>query len=249
MIKIITWNLQSPSAKRLLLQLEYLQQHDADVLLLTEIKGNMQLNRVTEGLISIGYDVHHAPVIERVDYYSLIGTKRIKSRVRTVYNRGALASRFSFVNGFFRLGSINFVSVYFPAFHPTYSTPEKIAFKALFHSEFLSFIKSVLSGPSERLIIGGDFNLMAADHQPDWPDYVRWNGMYDSIIASGMLDCLKERGTEYSHTWYDNNGKGQLIDYLLIDHRLQRSLRSCEIDHTPRLNGLSDHSSVMATLF
>ena len=65
--------------------LGYLQQHDADVLLLTEIKGNMQLNRVAEGLISIGYDVHHVPVIEIADYYSLIGTKRIKGRVRTVY--------------------------------------------------------------------------------------------------------------------------------------------------------------------
>lgn len=247
-MKILSLNLQSPSVKRVQNQLLYFSEVDSDILILSEIKYGRSFDELTHGLKLIGYSILHSENADSRDYITLIASKyqKIKfSRLDISYKE----SRSCLVDIYFELGCITILGLYMPSYHPKHSPKEKYENKLKFQGTIEQLIEQYYEGPSTRLLVVGDLNLMEPNHQPPYPDFSIWTSFYTFLQDKYMLDAYTESNPNtIDHSWFSNNDK-QRIDHSFIDGRLKYSLKSCYYDQVTRENKLSDHSAMVLELF
>lgn len=249
-LKVLSWNVQSPSIERSTLQLEYILKTKSDIVVITELKIGTGFNNYLTTLDMHGYHCHYHEDVNTDDYITLIAAKGMKTKVSQYHKLSTLEPRAILVDIYFKLGALSVLGIYMPSFHPYHSTLEKINKKKLYNERFSSLLERYFSGPSNRLILTGDLNILEPGHIPAILGYEQWESVYNDFIKLGMFDCFRHTSPESTeHSWVSKQGVGHRFDHFLCDMRMARSVNECYYDHTVRFDKLSDHSAMFLDLF
>ncbi|MGA4605137.1 endonuclease/exonuclease/phosphatase family protein [Pseudoalteromonas maricaloris] len=249
-LKVLSWNVQSPSLERSKRQVEYILEAKADILVLTELKNGKGFDNYLMSLEMHGYDCYYHRGDVTGDYITLIATKGLKANISQYHRFSGLEPRAILVDVYFKLGAISILGIYMPSFHPDYSTKEKINTKERFNKQFLSAITQYFSGSSNRLVLAGDLNILEPKHQPKVRGYEQWESVYKDFIKLGMFDCFRHISPmAKEHSWISRQNEGHRFDHFFCDVRMAKSVNKCYYDHSARFDKLSDHSAMFLELF
>jgi exodeoxyribonuclease-3 len=128
--------------------------------------------------------------------------------------------------------------------------PAKVAKKRAFLASLLDALQRLPARQRERLIVGGDYNVVSRDHQPHYRGFLPFEyDFLDALDQLGLTDAHQRLhpGVQ-AHSWIGRGGNGYRFDYLHTGAALTRHLTSCDYLHQPRELGLSDHAAVIAAL-
>lgn len=247
-MNILTWNLQSPSEKRAQYQLEYLNNENSDIYILTELKIGRGFDTLVSGLMMLGYNVVYSRKANKFDYITIIASKyrmyRSRLDVSDADPRSCLVDIYS------NYGCITVFGLYMPSYHPKFSSHEKFTYKKNFQESIENLLSNYFKGPSTRLVLGGDLNVMEPNHIPCYADFSLWSKFYQYLKHNSMLDAYREiYPDKIEHSWFSPQGEQQRIDHFFVDNRMKRSIIKCCYDHSVRLNALSDHSAMKLVIF
>jgi exodeoxyribonuclease-3 len=242
MLSLLTVNIGAAGRERAEALLGWLAKRPEDVFLLTETSAGPGTDYLLRQFRGAGYAVVHTP-----DSTGDRGTALV-SRVRL------LAEPFQHFAGVSLPGRLAAVvldteprlavlSVYVPSRDRSVDKTEKKR----------GFIASLLAGldamPEElrgRLIIGGDYNVIARDHRPLHPGFLPFEfGLLEALEPHGFVDAYQrcEPGVQ-AHSWIGRTGDGYRYDYFHVGRELSGRIRGCTYLHETREQRLTDHAAV-----
>ena len=159
-------------------------------------------------------------------------------------------------------GRIRIINVYMPN-GDTIDSP-KFPYKLEWMKAFTNYITPYLNSP-EQVIIGGDFNVALTDKDVWKPsNYVgiaiaapEARAIMQQWLNAGWTDVWRNmHPDEIDYTWYGYRGgdtigkkQGLRLDYYLANQAAMKSIKSCEIDMSPRMaNKPTDHCGLTLTI-
>ena len=251
-MKIATWNVNSMNVRQAHV-VEWLQNHDPDVLVLQEIK------QLTEKFPA--------------DDLRAVGYRSIASGQKT-YNGVAVVSKVPPENpvtdfpGFddpqrrvlaSTVGDVRVVNLYVPNGSEVGS--EKYEYKLGWLNSLRQFLDSEIA-QHDKLVVLGDFNIAPADedvHNPeDWGEAILCSPperqALRSLIDLGLTDVFRKfEHPEKTFSWWDyraagfRRNAGLRIDLILTSEAMTASCTACYVDKEPRAwDRPSDHAPVVA---
>jgi len=251
-MKIATWNVNSMKV-RLPHVVEWLQNHEPDVLVLQEIK-QLTENFPTEALQEIGY---HSIASGQKTYNGVaVISKSPATNPVTDFpdlddpQRRILAST---VDG------IRIVDLYIPNGSEVGS--EKYEYKLNWLQSLRNFLEAEMQG-HENVVVLGDFNIAPEDR--DVYDAEKWGedvlcspperAALQALLDLGLADTFRQfEQAEKSFSWWDyraagfRRNAGLRIDLILASAAMQQACRASYIDPEPRAwERPSDHAPVVA---
>src|SRR6266511_4132043 len=99
-----------------------------------------------------------------------------------------------------------------------------------------AFIGSLLAGldamPAElrgRLVIGGDYNVIARDHRPLHPGFLPFEfGLLEALERHGFGDAHQHCAPgAQAHSWIGRTGDGYRYDYFHVGSELGSQIKAC----------------------
>jgi exodeoxyribonuclease-3 len=256
-VKIVTWNVNSLKV-RLPRVLEFLAQHEPDIVLMQETKTEAEAFPVDE-LAQAGYHaVHHSA--GRWAGVAIVARGELELADRLAGLAGELRDdEARWIEA--TVGGLRVVSVYVPngreVGSPTFE--EKLAFL-----DAAAARAAALRGDGP-LLIGGDFNVAPTDL--DVYDPAAFDGSthvtaeersrIDALLtAGGLVDAYRRlHPDDVQYTWWDyrqghfHRGMGLRIDLLLASDALAGSLVACGIERDYRKGTKpSDHAPLVVEL-
>lgn len=254
-MKIATWNVNSLNI-RLPQVVDWLAQHQPDVLVLQELK--------------LDHDKFPAAALQ------MMGWQCVWSGQKT-YNGVAIVSRHAIeevhtglpemdddpqkrviaatING------VRVVNVY--CVNGEALDSPKFIYKQQWFAALNRFIQQQLQHYS-RLVLLGDFNIAPTDE--DVYDPIKWHEKihcssqerewFQTLLATGLHDGLRQIHPDGAfYTWWDyrgamfEKGLGLRIDHILLSNELRVRLKDVWVDHDARAQERpSDHAPVVAQL-
>ena len=251
-MKIATWNVNSMKV-RLPHVVEWLQNHEPDVLVLQEIK-QLTENFPTEALQEIGY---HSIASGQKTYNGVaVISKSPATNPVTDFpdlddpQRRILAST---VDG------IRIVDLYIPNGSEVGS--EKYEYKLNWLQSLRNFLEAEMQG-HENVVVLGDFNIAPADedvHDPEkWGEDILCSPpereALRKILDLGLTDVFRQfEQPEKTFSWWDyraagfRRNAGLRIDLILASASMAASCKGSHVDKEPRAwERPSDHAPVVA---
>ena len=251
--KIATWNVNSIRT-RLILLLQWLKEHNPDVVCLQETK-------VEDSQFPV-WD------LQQVGYESVYYGQKSYNGVAILSKHPIQDVQNGFLNGYDRenarliaatISGMRMVNVYVPQGQTTES--DKFKYKLKFFSELIQEFQAEIMS-DKALAIMGDFNI--APHAKDLsnPDSMRdkvsfhpkEHALLLELIEFGLSDLFRkfdQRSGKFS--WWDfrthgfERDEGMRIDYILANSVLTSSCQACIIDTEAREQERpSDHAPVIA---
>lgn len=219
------------AAERLARVVATLEKFDADVLVVTEFRVGANGKFLVDALISSGYEVTHPDVTPSANAVLIASRSPILSARPMGESMADRRHLWAADLGWTTLGG-----VYMP------NLKAKLPY-------WDALITEAAAGVSRQLLIG-DFNT--GDNLLDRdPKGVRYEGAdrIPLLLRAGFTDAWRTRHPairEYS--WFSNSGNGFRLDQTYLQSRLETMVVSCEYDHTPRLDGVTDHSAMILGL-
>ena len=251
-MKIATWNVNSMKV-RLPHVVEWLQNHEPDVLVLQEIK-QLTENFPTEALQEIGY---HSIASGQKTYNGVaVISKSPATNPVTDFpdlddpQRRILAST---VDG------IRIVDLYIPNGSEVGS--EKYEYKLNWLQSLRNFLEAEMQG-HENVVVLGDFNIAPADadvYDPEkWGDAILCSPLEREALGKlfdlGLTDVFRKfEHPEGTFSWWDyraagfRRNAGLRIDLILTSDSMTERCKSSYVDKEPRAwERPSDHAPVVA---
>ena len=251
-MKIATWNVNSMNV-RLPHVLEWLQNHEPDVLVLQEIK-QLTEKFPAEALREIGY---HSIASGQKTYNGVaVISKRPASDPVTDFpgfedpQRRILAST---VDG------VRVINLYVPNGSEVGS--EKYEYKLAWLAALQSFLQAELAA-HDNLVVLGDFNIAPADadvYDPEkWGDAILCSPLereaLEKLVALGLTDVFRKfEQAEDTFSWWDyraagfRRNAGLRIDLILTSDSMTNRCTASYVDKEPRAwERPSDHAPVVA---
>lgn len=258
-MRIATWNVNSLKV-RLPHVMQWLTQHQVDVLCLQELK-------LTDENFPLA-------ALETIGYRSVYAGQRTYNGVAILVR--AEISDFDEVDitrnlpGFddeqrrliaVTVKGVRVVSAYFP--NGQAPGTDKFAYKLRWLTALEAWVGNELA-MHERFALLGDFNI--APENRDVHDPVRWEGQnlvspqerasFARLLQMGLVDAYRLFAQPAnSFSWWDyrmfafRRNAGLRIDHILLSPALAKRCTGCHIDPEPRrLEQPSDHAPVIATL-
>lgn len=231
-IKIINWNVRNPSVSRAVRQMNWLQQTDPDIIVLTETKFSKGCLYVRDRLKNLGY--HVAFPIPKENDYGVLLASRIKSEP-TKFSNNLTTSRVISAEVKCPKNSFEIVAVYVPN--------ERGDDKKIFLESLLKIFERT---PNTHRIFCGDLNILEPDHVPHYPQFNDWEyGFYDSMHRFQMKDAFRHFSPNVQeYSWVGRTGDGYRYDHFFVSQDILPSVQKCYYIHEPRSLKLSDHSAM-----
>ncbi|MBX7267251.1 hypothetical protein KIF24_15330 [Micromonospora sp. Llam7] len=119
------------------------------------------------------------------------------------------------------------------------------------------FVRSLLRALDElpperrdRLVLGGDYNVIARHHRPLHPGFLPFEfGLLEALEAHGLVDAHERCSPgEQPYSWIGRTGDGYRYDYFHIGRELAGRITGCAYLHETRELRLTDHAAVTLTL-
>lgn len=253
-MKIATWNVNSLRV-RLPHVLDWLQQHQPDILGLQETKVTDDLFPL-EPLREAGYHVYFAG--QKTYNGVAVLSRQPASDVQCLTDFPTLSDPQRRILGL-QFGDVYFLNLYVP--NGSSLDSDKYHYKLQWLAALQAQVQQ-LQTQHKHVVIVGDFNIAPAD--ADVHDPQKWAGKVlvspaertalNAILALGLEDCFRRfEQAEASFSWWDYRGAGfrrnhgLRIDLILASNALAQQCQACAIDTAPRaLEQPSDHAPVWA---
>lgn len=249
-LKIATWNVNSLRV-RLSQVLDWMAEHQPDVLALQEIK-LLELGDLAEAIQQTGYTIEYSGQ-KTYNGVAVLSKQPVTDVLHDMPQFQDPARRFQAVT----FNDIRIVNIYVPNGESVVS--EKYQYKLNWLAQLTAFLKMELM-TYPQLIVLGDLNI--APEAQDVHDAAAWEGQvlfsqperdaFQRILDLGLRDCYRLFAQpEKSFTWWDyrlnafKRNLGLRIDHILATPSLQ--CVECVIDKLPRsAERPSDHAPVVA---
>ena len=258
-MKIATWNVNSLNV-RLSHVIEWLQEHEPDILCLQETK-QINDNFEHEAFSAIGYHSYHngQKTYNGVDIITKRKLVDINFDLPNFDDPQKRIISGSLINN--SNEKIHIVSAYIPNGQAVDS--EKFIYKLNWLNSFHTWVND-LTKHYDRIILTGDFNIAPKDidcHDPD-----AWVGKnlvstqerekFNKILNIGFHDSYRIINPDIQeYSWWDyrmagfRRNLGMRIDHVLVSTKLMPKVKQSYIDKEPRkLERPSDHTPVVVEL-
>jgi exonuclease III len=242
-IKILAWNLQSPSLDRARQQTDWLLNSGANIFLLTEATPSEGSYYLISKLESMGFKVFYSTPHDD-KYFTAICVRGFPAQDLDL-KIPLLPSRLQGVRLQTLLGEIQLVGIYAPTSWK--NKPEShMQLRKEFHTQVLELLNAIKPGSS--LIVGGDLNVLEPSHIPQVPGFED-PSFYTRMIDMGLVDSFRKfHPTEREYSWHSVDRIGCRFDHFFISEDLVKVVLDCKYDHEARFRKLSDHSAMWLTL-
>jgi exodeoxyribonuclease-3 len=253
-LKLATWNVNS-LAVRLPQLLDWLREHQPDVMVLQETKLTDDKFPHTE-IGAAGYEVKWFGQ-KTYNGVALLSKGAVAEVVRNIPGFADESARV--IAG--TIGNVRIVGAYVP--NGQAPGTDKFEYKLQWLRGLREWLREELAA-HPKLVLAGDFNIAPEDR--DVHDPVAWAGQihctdeershFRQLCALGLVDAFRlfEQPPK-SWSWWDyrnlafRRNQGLRIDIILVSAALQGTVRECAIDKAPRKNERpSDHAPVWVTL-
>lgn len=126
----------------------------------------------------------------------------------------------------------------------------KTARKQEFITSLLGALDALPADVASRTLIGGDYNVIARDHQPRHQGFLPFEyGFLEHLEAVGYADVYtRVHPGEQAHSWIGRTGEGYRYDYLHAGAALTEMVSGCRYLHETRERRLTDHAAVTMSL-
>lgn len=240
-LQFLCWNIRNPSLQRAQRQARWLREQSGDLLVLTECRDNEGSAFLRASLGSAGYQVVFRPP-QGNEYGVIIASRYSISQTSFCQQVGFLPSRVISAEIRDLAAGLEIIGLYVPSRD---SSPEKIARKRRFLAALRRTFKEI---PRRYRIVCGDLNILEPDHVPRYPVFQDWEYDFYRLLPEYRLrDAFRQcypHAREYS--WVGRTGNGYRYDHFFVSGDLLPALVDCRYVHEPRLDGLSDHSALVA---
>jgi exodeoxyribonuclease III len=139
------------------------------------------------------------------------------------------------------------LGVYVPSRDRSLDKTEK---KRAFITSLLAGIDALPAGLRDRLVIGGDYNVIARTHTPLHPGFLPFEfELLERLQRHGFVDAHQQCAPgEQPYSWIGRTGDGYRYDYFHVGRELAGTIKSCDYLHQTRERRLTDHAAVTLTL-
>jgi len=243
-IRMLTWNLQSPSLDRAKDQVDWLVESKANVLLLTEATASQSSYHLISKLESFNFKVFYSePKEDR--YVTVICTKGFEVRELDI-DLEIFPSRVKLVvlNTF--LGEICVLGVYAPTSWVNKSQ-EHMTKRRAFHDQIMYLLSSTIDFPN--CVIGGDLNIVDPNNHTSPVLGFEDHDFYNGFLKFSFVDSFRQlHPDDKGYSWYSTDRVGFRFDYFFVSNNLFPFITECFYDHQVRFDKYSDHSSMWLKL-
>ena len=260
-MKIATFNINSINARMESFP-DWLKSEKPDIVLLQEIKAEFNSFPLFD-LQSIGYD---AKILGQKSYNGVAILSPHKISVMQNNLPGFEDENARYLEAEVQTGTdkVRVASVYAPNGNPPYNAPDddsKFKYKLKWMEALYNHAKDLLS-LNEKVVLGGDFNVILTDKDVyDTKPFLN-NALFREEVKQ-RLTALKYLGfydafralypDEVGYTFWDYTDKafvqdlGMRIDYFFLSPMMADKLKSCKVDKALRsINKPSDHTPLVA---
>jgi exodeoxyribonuclease-3 len=244
MLSILTVNIGAASRERAEDMLRWLAGRPEDVFVLTETSAGTGTAYLLDRFRQAGYAVVHTP-----DTSGDRGTALVS---QTAITHGLVLAGVSIPG---RVAAavldttpaVAVLGVYVPSRDRSAVKTEK---KQTFVASLLAALDALPEGLLNRLVIGGDYNVIARTHQPLHAGFLPFEfGLLEALEAHGLVDAHERcsPGTQ-PHSWIGRTGDGYRYDYFHVGRDLAGRITGCAYLHETRERRLTDHAAVALEL-
>lgn len=244
MVTALTVNIGAASRERAELLLRWLTSRPEDVFLLTETSAGTGTAYLLDRFRRAGYAVVKTPdegergaaLVSRIP---LVEAPFLFSEVSIPCRVAAAVLDTS--------PRTQWLSVYVPSRD---RSADKTTRKELFIASLLKTLHELPAEQRDHLVIGGDYNVIAADHVPRHPGFLPFEfGLLTELEDLGFVDAHAHcsPGVQ-AHSWIGRTGAGYQYDYFHVGAALADRISGCAYLHETRELSLTDHAAVRLTL-
>jgi exodeoxyribonuclease-3 len=139
------------------------------------------------------------------------------------------------------------LGVYVPSRDRSADKTEK---KQTFVASLLAAVDALSDDLRGRLVIGGDYNVIARTHQPWHPGFLPFEfGLLEALGAHGLVDAHDRCSPgAQPYSWIGQTGDGYRYDYFHVGQELAERITTCAYLHETRDQRLTDHAAVALEL-
>jgi len=239
-ISLLTFNIGNPSAERAHRQLAWLTNRDEQILVLTETKASVGCKLLADAFASAGYTVCY-PQPGPGEYGTMI-VARVTATLNPFSDGiGYLAARAAAVVLPAPDGPLRVIGLYVPSRD---TSPEKTERKR----RWLACCDAALANTAgQPTVLLGDLNILEPGHKPKYPFFAPFEYDFYQALADthGLTDAFRSLHPEAAeYSWVGRTGDGYRYDHAFCSRELAGLVTSCQYDHQPRSDKLSDHSAL-----
>jgi exonuclease III len=244
-LSVLAFNLQAAALPRAERVLAWLDGREDGMVILTETSNGPGTSYLLDRYRAAGYHVVHMPSVDgdrgcaMVSRLELAAGPELRSGVSLPGRAVAVTLATE--------PAVTVVGLYVPS---SDRAPEKVAKKRAFLASVLHVLRDLTDEQRANLILGGDYNVIARDHQPRYPAFLPFEYEFlDALPELGLADTYRHlHPGEQVHSWIGRGGNGYRFDYFHAGSALTPHLIGCEYLHGPREQRLSDHAAVAVSL-
>lgn len=241
---MLTFNISVAAEARASRILSWLRQRGDDVIVLSETNGGPGTALLRERLAATGYDVLTGPqegergvlIASRLPVVRQVAELSVTLPCRA---QGIVVDA---------VWELMIVGIYIPSRDRSAAKVER---KRRFISSLLKSISGLPAERRRRLLLLGDYNVVAREHEPPLPGFFPYEyDFHDELERLGLRPAheLKPYGASQPHSWVGRTGTGYLYDYAHLGSDIGPRLRRCQYLHGPRERRLSDHAALALRL-
>lgn len=253
-LKLMTLNIGNPSLKRVKKQIEWIENRDEDIFVLTETKvsdGCQYLKEYfSKELINV-FNINSEfqfnvffPESQTGDLGVMVLSKFPIIRTRTCFSKDEpFFSRLLDVSIDFYGQEIGIMGLYVPSRD---SSDKKIKRKKNFVIDYLNYLKNISSDNEIPYIICGDFNVLERNHIPHYKSFFKWEyDFYDRFNHFGYVDAFRYiHPNKNDYSWVGKTNDGYRYDHCFVSKKIAENIFDCHYIHETRKMPITDHSAM-----
>ena len=220
-MKIVTLNIQHGGGRRIAPIIEFLNQLNADLIVLTEY--HLDDKNLGKQLVELGYQ-HQVAGSSLPKENSVLIVSKEPFKVLSASQRIVSV----------RLKELVLFGVYFPQGDEKYPVYKKL--------------KTEVKEAGSSVLVLGDFNT-GLHYIDEAGKTFACADSFESLKDVGLIDSWRSRNLEVKEfSWFSSQGNGFRIDHAFCSESLDKEISSIEYIHTPREMKFSDHSALALVL-
>jgi exodeoxyribonuclease-3 len=244
MLSILTVNIGAASRERAEDMLRWLAGRPEDVFVLTETSAGTGTAYLLNRFCQAGYAVVHTPNANGDRGAALVSRIPIQPlpAFETVSIPGRVAAAVLSTSP-----AVAVLGIYVPSRDRSASKTEK---KQAFIASLLAAVDALPDELRERLVICGDYNVIARTHRPLHPGFLPFEfGLLEALEAHGLADAHERCSPGVQpYSWIGRTGDGYRYDYFHVGRALAERIMACAYLHETRERRLTDHAAVTLEL-
>jgi exonuclease III len=230
----------NPDEKRATRIVDWILTKDSNTLVLSEMRPSKGGRRILASLQAEGYQTTCSAGWEQSRYFAVVATRGTPAS--TVQPAG-FDPRVVAVDVTISGTTVRIVGIYAPTNGMSQDSSNQ---RRTFQARLLDYLRTI---GHEALCVAGDLNVIEPNHRPRLPAFEPHDyAFYTGLVDLGLRDAyraINPNGTD--HSWVNARHGNQRLDHVFV-HLAACPVLACAYDHSPRSEGLSDHSALVATV-